>query len=147
MLLALVRHGKAAEAAEDALRPLSEHGIEQVHQLATALRAQDYNFNLIFHSGLLRAEQTALGLQQNAFPKAIVHQKNALRPESRPSEMLNELLGISQSLILVGHMPFMGKMANILGADMCDFSTAGCLVFERDKENFAAAFRLIWERN
>ncbi|HAZ13069.1 MAG: hypothetical protein A2X86_09765 [Bdellovibrionales bacterium GWA2_49_15] len=146
MLLALVRHGNAAEAIEDAMRPLSPRGIEQVSQLAHALHKQKYNFKFIFHSGLLRAEQTALGLQEHAFPQAQVMQKNTLRPENLPSEILKDLLEASQSLVLVGHMPFMGKLADILGADRCDFSTAGCLVFERDLESLETPFKLIWER-
>ena len=146
MLLALVRHGKAAEAQEDAMRPLSTKGIEQVYQLSQALHKQKFNFNLIFHSGLVRAEQTAQGLQEHAFSHASLLQKNALKPGNPPLEILNELLETSESVILVGHMPFMGKLANILGADRCDFSTAGCLVFERDLSSTATPFKLIWER-
>ncbi|MBI2519696.1 MAG: histidine phosphatase family protein [Bdellovibrio sp.] len=146
MLLALVRHGKAADAQEDEKRPLSPRGLEQVSDLAKALHKQKFNFNTIFHSGLLRAEQTAQGLQAHAFPHAILVQKNTLRPENPPSEILKELLESSQSILLVGHMPFMGKLANILGADRCDFSTAGCLVFERNLDSLETPFKLLWER-
>lgn len=59
MRLYLVQHGEAKKEEEDPLRPLSERGREDVQRVAKYVEKLDIKASIIFHSGKLRAKQTA----------------------------------------------------------------------------------------
>ena len=63
----LVRHGDAVSAAENAERPLSRIGREQVQCAAREMLERGSEVSRIYHSGMLRAKQTAEILAK-AFP-------------------------------------------------------------------------------
>jgi phosphohistidine phosphatase SixA len=60
----LVHHGDAVSAAVDSQRPLSGQGREQVEALAKQAVTQQVRPAVIWHSGKLRARQTALAFRQ-----------------------------------------------------------------------------------
>ncbi len=59
MQLVLVQHGEALPESIDPARPLTEHGREDVKQLATLLEAKGVRVARIVHSGKLRAKDSA----------------------------------------------------------------------------------------
>ena len=61
----LVRHGEAFPESQDPRRPLTPAGRANVERLARLAAAEAIRASAIFHSGILRARQTAeiLGAQ------------------------------------------------------------------------------------
>jgi len=59
MKLFLIRHGNATNKAFSIGKPLSDMGIAEVQVLAKNIKKTDFLVEQIFHSGKLRAEQTA----------------------------------------------------------------------------------------
>jgi phosphohistidine phosphatase len=128
MLLYLVRHAKAGDGADDALRELTPQGEKAALRIAHALERGKVHVDRVQHSGLVRARQTAEILQR------AVGGRIEVAPDLSPSEdvlqaarRLEDESG--ESLMLVGHLPFMGRLAGYLltgdrDADILHFRTA-----------------------
>src|ERR1700687_5787022 len=104
MKLYLVRHGEAVSTDLNPLRPLSLVGKNQAHTLGVYLTEKHVKVNHIYHSGILRANQTADVLAEHLGTCA-VEQKTGLMPEDSVSSMLYEMEGWSEDTLLVGHLP------------------------------------------
>ena len=110
----LVRHGEALSAHIDAQRPLSARGREQVTELAQLAVCRQVQVAEIRHSGILRARQTAEILAQRLTPSPGVRQSNGLLPDDDPEIGKAELDAVDQSIMLVGHLPYMNRLAALL---------------------------------
>jgi phosphohistidine phosphatase SixA len=64
MLLYLVRHGKAEMGDDDDARRLTPAGKDAVQRVAKRLAKSDVQIEIIEHSGLARAKETAEIIQQ-----------------------------------------------------------------------------------
>ena len=125
MKLILVRHAEAvalgeAGAATDFDRPLTETGRHQAEALAKALAKLRIQPQAIFTSPAIRAIETATPIAAALTPDSLAQPCDFLRlEEMKPrkfSDWLNET-GYA-SIVLVGHMPDMGKYAGwLLGCD------------------------------
>jgi phosphohistidine phosphatase len=110
----LVRHGEAVRQSVDGQRPLSKDGRLDVERLGRAAAARGVNPGKILHSGLLRAEQTAEILSRNLGALENVSQLSGLRPDDEPFFAKAELESSTIPLMLVGHLPHMGRLAATL---------------------------------
>jgi phosphohistidine phosphatase len=110
----LIRHGDAVSAAENAERPLSALGRQQAAHAARALVEHDAAVPRIYHSGILRARQTAEILLQALDPVPVVESHAGLLPEDDPAIVGAELDGLDHSIALVGHLPYMRRLAGLL---------------------------------
>lgn len=110
----LVRHGDAVSETLDAQRPLSRLGQEQVEQVARAAAARQARVSAIFHSGILRAEQTAEILAAHLGSARGVQQMSGLAPQDDPAIAKAELEDAPASVMLVGHLPHLGRLAGLL---------------------------------
>lgn len=136
MILYLVRHGKAADGDVDDLRPLTAGGEKTVRRVAERLAAARIRPGRIEHSGLVRARQTAEIIADGT--GAPVTEGSGLRSSSPVEPVARRVLGArEESLMLVGHMPFMGSLASYLltgdpDADLLHFRTAAvaCLALD-----------------
>lgn len=109
--LVIMRHGSAAmNAPSDALRPLTEAGEVEAHN---ASRAFPFEPSLIFHSPLLRAEQTARILS-SYYPHATLIQADWLVPEAVPYKVIDQLETLSDDVALVSHQPLVSALAALL---------------------------------
>lgn len=116
MKLYLVRHGKAEDGYPDHGRALTEKGRAEFTRFSRFIRA---NFQVgpikTFHSGLVRAEQTAailvkeLGLSSQSIIEA-----DQLEPMANPYEWAKRLRDETKDIMLVGHNPYMSLMTSIL---------------------------------
>lgn len=113
MELFLIRHGKAGQAEDDDLRALTRAGRQAVERVATVLAGRGVRPARIGHSPLLRAYETAdiigrlLRTPLTSVPD--------LRPESDVERVRSSLLrDYDLSIMLVGHNPFMERMASLL---------------------------------
>lgn len=118
MLLYLLRHAEAVdEAKSDAVRELTEKGIEQAYRVGKFCRKNKFIPSIILTSPLKRAEQTA-----RIVAKEIVNAEFIVDPVlsagMQPETALDELKAYArfQSLMLVGHEPdFSLLAAHLLG--------------------------------
>ena len=114
MKLFLVQHGKAKDKDEDPQRPLTDQGRAETEKIAELLARIVPDIGEIRHSGKTRAEQTAvifgraLGLAEN------VVQKDYLGATEDVTAVAEQLQSEGQSVMLVGHKPFMPRMAGWL---------------------------------
>ena len=93
----------------------------------------------IRHSGKTRAEQTASILGEALSPLGGVVAVPGLAPNDDVHPVANALAAESQPVILVGHLPFLARLAGLLLTGDADrpvvqFHNAGivCLVREKD---------------
>ena len=110
----LIRHGDAVSAAENAERPLSVIGRQQAAHAARAIVEHDAIVSRTYHSGILRARQTAEIIVQALNPARIVESHAGLLPEDDPAIVGAELHGLEHSIALVGHLPYMRRLAGLL---------------------------------
>jgi phosphohistidine phosphatase len=116
----LVRHGAAAPGSDDRLRPLTPVGRLEVESTARALLSRGVEVVEIRPSGLTRARETAEILSASLAPRQGVHATTGLAPEDDPAVAAAELELAAEPLMLVGHLPHLGRLAAVLvgGADL-----------------------------
>lgn len=135
MLLYLVRHGKAESGGEDEARRLTDEGRAAVEQVATWLVERDTQVDRIEHSGLVRARETAEILAR-AVSGEIVERSDL--DAAGDVEPVADRIGREGSLMLVGHQPFMGRMASYLlradpDAELLHFRTGAVACLSDDE--------------
>lgn len=134
----LVRHGEAKPESEGPQRPLSDQGRRQVTKVAGAVAARKIRISEIFHSDKLRAKQTAEILAQSLSPRRGVREINGLSPQDDPLVVKVELEMAHEPLMLVGHLPHLGRLASMLVTGdpeqgIVDFPTAAIVCFSHSK--------------
>ena len=112
----LVRHGEAVSQALNGERPLTPGGRRDVERLGQAAAKRGIQPGQIFHSGLLRAQQTAEILSESLRPVEGVRDLAGLRPDDDPVIAKAELESSTASLMLVGHLPHISRLASFLVA-------------------------------
>jgi phosphohistidine phosphatase len=131
MIAVLVHHSDAVGPAIDPQRPLSELGLRQAATLAAQARAAGVLPVVIWHSGKLRARQTADAFLRACNPMADVRMVRGLRPEDPPEWMRDELGAETRDVLLVGHMPHLAALARSLSPDAGEFPLNGVVAFSR----------------
>ena len=116
----LVRHGEAVSQAVNGQRPLTPEGRRDVERLGRAAAQRGIQPSQIFHSGLLRAQQTADILGESLGPVEGVRELVGLRPDDDPVIAKAELETSTVSLMLVGHLPHIRRLASFLVAGDAD---------------------------
>tara|TARA_B100000446_G_C10547858_1_gene339133 strand:+ start:3773 stop:4234 length:462 start_codon:yes stop_codon:yes gene_type:complete len=111
--LYLIRHGEAVNGdTYDVNRQLTERG-ERRAQLAADWLAKTVKGPVsIWSSPYLRTRQTAEPIARALDSKIIHHQ--CLQPEMTPQKVVEELTLESQNMILVTHLPLVGRLAALL---------------------------------
>lgn len=144
MVLYLVQHGEAKSEAEDPERSLTERGQSDVQRLAAWASRVGLGVNQIRHSGKRRAEQTALILADSLKPPAGVTAVAGLAPLDDVFPVAMSLKQETEPLMLVGHLPFLSRLASLLlvgdpDRPLVRFRMGGmvCLVREHDQWNIA----------
>ena len=110
----LVQHGEAATKDVDPERPLTEQGKLDVERVAAFLRNAGVEVARVIHSGKLRAEQTATILANAIAPDIEIEKMDGLAPNDEPALIAEELAGSDEDIMMVGHLPFMSRMASLL---------------------------------
>lgn len=114
MKLYLLQHGDSLPEELDPERPLSPQGREDVKRLADFIGNAGIRVARVLHSGKTRARQSAGIIGQNMAPGSELEATAGLNP-SDPVEPFAEQIGNwSQDTLLVGHMPFMGRLSGLL---------------------------------
>lgn len=115
MILYLARHAKAKSDSEDPTRSLSDEGIMETEKLASFL-IENCRISAvkIYHSGKKRAAQTAEILARAAGAGVVIEKAPWLSPGDDVSEWLKRLNCEEEDIMLVGHLPYMEKLASAL---------------------------------
>lgn len=114
MDLYIVRHGEAGSAASDAARLLTEHGRAEVEAIAAAMSRRAASVRQIRHSGRVRARETAEILAETLNPPAGVIEIPGIHPDDPIDPVALSLFGERDSLMLVGHLPFVARLVGAL---------------------------------
>ena len=135
MKLYLVRHTHALSDAEDPARPLSPKGREVALAMGRWLGTHAKPAVMeIWHSPLVRARETAELLAEGAHLKAPLREAAGLLPEDAAAPMATALSRHGDSVMIVGHEPFLsaltGKLLGI-GCAGIDFQKGAVLCLER----------------
>ena len=118
MALYLMQHGQATTEAENAASPLTEAGRAAVERVAARAKAADVRIDRCVHSGRLRAEQTAEVLV-GALGSESIEFRDGLAPNDPVAPVADWLRDAaeSSSIALVGHLPFLDRLASLLITD------------------------------
>lgn len=114
MFLYLVQHAEAKRAEEDPARDLTGKGrldIESVSHLLQRLKVQ---VRQIFHSDKTRAQSTAKVLARHLKPPAGVSAAPGLAPLDDPEIWAGRIAKIDDDIMLVGHLPHLGRLTALL---------------------------------
>ena len=145
-MIVLVHHGEALGPEVEPMRPLSGAGRAATARVAAAVAGRGVRPELIWHSGKLRARQTAELFWQACNPLAPLSAARGLQPDDPPSWMRDRLLGETRSIMLVGHMPHLARLLRLLRADppdsTPDFPLHGCVALDGDGETWTELWRL-----
>lgn len=112
MILYLVQHGKCLTKDEDPGRPLSDTGREQTRKIAEIIAGAAIPVMAVRHSGKLRAKQTA-ELFASVLGVSDVKTIEGLQPLDDVDVFARKLAGYDRCM-LVGHLPFMGRLTSFL---------------------------------
>ena len=105
------QHGLAADKTENPQRPLTEAGIKQTLSVAKQLHASETPVSQIFHSGKLRASQTA-----DIFASTLNITSSSMLDHLSPNDdvlVLAKNLTIENALY-IGHLPHLEKLVSYL---------------------------------
>lgn len=113
----LVRHGEATSKEENAQRPLTEAGRAAVGRIAGWAAEAGVRADQIRHSGKLRAEQTAQIFAEHLAGAPGPVATSGLGPNDDVVPVADRIGDEDHSVMIVGHMPFLGKLASQLLID------------------------------
>ena len=117
MRLYLVQHGDAIPERVDPERPLSAEGRRDVEAVSRLLASAGTRAVRVAHSGKLRAQQTAEVLAAALAPAAVPEIVTGLNPNDPVEPVARSVAGWTSDTMLVGHLPFMGRLVARLVAD------------------------------
>lgn len=137
--LYLVQHAEAQPKEQNPDRPITPRGRNDSLQTAKLLQKLGMEINQVRHSGKTRATQTAGIFAQHLSPAGGVVDAPGLGPVDDVRPVADEIKVGNQHLMLVGHLPFMAKIAGYLITGdpehyVVDVKNAAviCLVEDRD---------------
>ena len=152
MKLYILRHGSSPNAAEagvarDFDRPLSEQGRTDVRKAALLLAGRGARPDVILHSPLVRAVQTAreaaAALQPPRGTEAFPPLANELSAEELAEKLRRRCQGLAEAMA-VGHQPQLSELVAGLSKTLFNFKPAGLVALEL-KEEGPASF--LWAAN
>jgi len=143
MRLCLVHHGDAVGPEIDARRPLSAWGRESVERLAAEAAARGVKPAVIWHSGKLRAKETAEAFWRACNPFAELSATRDLQPDDQPQRMRDRLRGESRDILIAGHYPHLPRLLRLLLNDAAFLPQNGvvALISNDEGETFSEEWR------
>lgn len=137
--LILVRHGTAQDSNVNIDRPLTDEGINEIEQVAKRLSSEKLSISQIYHSGILRAMQTAEIIQKRVGSKNMGPLNQLQKEFSRTQEFWQDFLdALTETTVLVGHWPSIGQI--LMEASLYsnfDFPTAGTVCLKKNFDDLS----------
>ncbi len=136
MRLFLVHHADAVGPDVDVRRPLSDRGRDEAARAAADAATRGAKPAVIWHSGKLRARQTAEAFWKACNPFAELSATRDIQPADPPLWMSDRLRAEDRDVMIVGHFPYLAKLLSLLltGAEdgALDFPPHGVVALETD---------------
>ena len=137
MKLYLAQHGDALPEEANPERPLSDRGREDVRRVAEFLGGCGMRVQRVYHSGKLRARETAELLAAKMASAEGVEAAAGLNPNDPVEPVADRACGWAEDALLVGHLPFMGRLVAYLIGGASDrqvvaFQPGSIVCVERD---------------
>ncbi|MBM3773048.1 MAG: phosphohistidine phosphatase SixA [Acidimicrobiia bacterium] len=114
MIVYLVHHGDAVGPDVDAARPLSAVGQRHVEELASEAASRGVRPEIVWHSGKLRARQTAEAFWRACNALATFSATRDLQPSDPPAWIRDRLRGGTQDVLIAGHFPHLPGLLALL---------------------------------
>ncbi|CEG56089.1 phosphohistidine phosphatase SixA [Legionella fallonii] len=114
MKVYLVQHGPCVEKTVAPEQPLSNEGMQQIENLRQFISFLNLEVHHLWHSGKLRAKQTAEILSSSLMFGGMIEAHEGLAPMDAVEPIEKILEQLNQNIMLVGHMPFMGNLVTKL---------------------------------
>lgn len=124
MKLYLIQHGEAKTEIEDPERSLTLKGEQEVRKVSNVAKMLNIFVPKIYHSGKLRAKQTAEILGEAL--KTSVEQSDGLNPLDNFKPWSERISKSTEDIMIVGHLPFLEKLASYL---LCGDENARLILF------------------
>lgn len=142
----LVQHGEATSEEVDPSRPLTAKGHQDVQKMSSFLKAAGLGPLTIRHSGKARARQTAEIITTHLGSGCQVQQGENLGPNDPVQRLAQEISEMTGEFMIVGHLPFLGKLASTLlaGSDaknLVAFRQGGVVCLQRSEDK---AWQVAW---
>ena len=115
-MIYLLHHADAVGPEVDPQRPLSARGRMHADRLAKDAATRGVKPMAIWHSGKLRARQTAEPFLRACNPLAEFTAVHGLQPMDAPMWISDTLIGETRDVMLVGHMPNMPRVLTAVNA-------------------------------
>ena len=140
MKLYLIQHAKAASKQTDPQRPLTEEGRCDIQKIAAFIKPLNLCVDYLWHSGKKRAIQTADVLAEVIKINKAKAARDGLGPNDDVTTLKNEFAATQQDVMIVGHLPFLGRLTSLLltgseSADTVAFKNGGIVCLNRSENN------------
>jgi len=148
MRIYLVQHALALDEAQDPKRPVSPAGCQDITRTAGFLSLfEKPKPRHIFHSGKLRAQQTAEMFAEAWHFSGDIMQVDDLSPSAAPQVWATKLATMKDDVLMVGHLPHLPSLASLLLCGDCDtqpirFQNAGVVCLEKDTGGWHMVFQI-----
>jgi len=146
MTLYLVQHGQSLPKDVDPDQGLSEEGIAETERIAGVAKGYQVNVGQIMHSVKTRARKTANIFASALKPTGGVKEVEGLKPMDDVAAFAASLNPDTHTM-LVGHLPFMERMASYLVTGSPDkpvfkFQNSGIVCL--DKDPASESWVIVW---
>ena len=139
--LVLVHHGEAVGPEVDVRRPLSDAGREKVARLAAESANRGVKPAVVWHSGKLRAKQTAEAFWRACNPLAEFSATRDLQPNDPAQWIADRLRGDTRDILIAGHFTHLPRLLGMLvGRE--DFPLHGVVALATD--DAGQSWRELW---
>ena len=139
MALYLVQHGRSLPKDVDPDQGLSEEGVAETERIAGVAKGYHINVAQIMHSVKTRARKTADIYASALTPTGGVKEVGGLKPMDDVADFAVSL-NPDTNTMLVGHLPFMERMAAYLVTGSIDkpifkFQNSGIVCLDKDPDS------------
>jgi phosphohistidine phosphatase len=138
MALYLIQHGKSLSKDQDPDQGLSAEGIAETERIAKLAKDAGVAVSQIRHSVKTRARQTAEIFAGALNPKQGIREVNGIKPLDDVAAYAADI-DPAEDIMLVGHLPFMERMAAFLITESIDnpvfkFQNSGIVCLDKDPQ-------------
>jgi phosphohistidine phosphatase len=142
----LLHHADAVGPEVDPQRPLSGVGKMHAERLAAQAAKRGVKPAAIWHSGKLRARQTAEPFWRACNPLADFSAIRGLQPDDPPEWIRDLVVREDREVMLVGHMPSLPAIYHLIlsssGESALVFPMHGLVALEREGPHWSERWRL-----
>lgn len=147
MTVYFIQHGICLKKDEDPAKPLSTIGKKETTLISQFLKDKGLSITKVYHSGKLRAEETAQILSNN-LSTGEIYIKSNMSPNDNVKDFCKEQL--EDNSIYVGHLPHLEKTISYLitqdeNSNVIKLKNSGVVSLERINSDFTLKWYILPE--